>query len=444
MAEYGITATGFNQKTIDVIEEEFKELLKQFFGTSVDVSQLSPLWKMVQVPATEATNTWTLAELMFYNNFINTAEGGALDLLAEDLGLSRKSAISAEAILTIYKNNDDPVTVPINSVFETSEGIQFKTDTELTIIVGAKETTTGTVNSIAINAGIVGNVAPNTIILLSAAISGVDRCDNLLAADGGEERETDSSLRKRVRSYVRATWTDDAIRAAALNVEGVDGVKIIEAATSYNCLIVPKTVFDNDLKTAVEIAIEPVTCITVEYTVLEAESVGIVITADINIEITYDETSAESDAEVEIREYLQTLGIDSDVFRSKIIQAIMETVGINNAYNVLLFARPNNETHLYLTASGLTYNLDYSTGTDSASVIVKGTLAASPDHTFVKTTDYTIGTSPARVIFTGSGDLPDNDTDIYVTYTFPANAIGDIEINQDDIASFGSIDFTVI
>ena len=444
MVSYGITETGFNQKTIDVIEDEFKELLKQFFGSSVDVSQLSPLWKMIQVPATEITHMWTLTEYMFYNLFINTAEKSSLDLLAEDIGLKRKDAISASVELTIYKNTDNAVIVPKDSMFETAEGIQFKTIEEIEIATGDKTTTTGTVDAIAVIAGITGNVGVGTILYPSSTISGVDSCYNSYAADGGEEKETDVALRKRIRAYVRAVWTEPAIRSAALNVEGVEGVKIIEYATSYDCLIVPKTVFTNELKTNVEDAIEKVTCITVEYTVLEAESVGIKITANISITTTYDEISAEQDAEVEIREYLQGLGIDDDVFKARVIQAIMETVGIENVSNVVLVGKPVNEKHRYLTASGYTYNLNYSTGIDSVEVVVKGTIGGTPDQTFVKGTDYNFSVSPAQIIFTGTGNLPDNDTDFYVTYTFPANAIGDIEINQNNIAVFDSVDFTVI
>jgi len=440
---YGITTIGFNPKMLDVIEENFKELLVDYFGSNVDLSQLSPLWKTVQVVATEATLIWTQAEQLFYNNFIATAEGSALDLKLDDVGLERKPAIAAGVTLTIYKNTDNSVTVPQYSLFETTEGVQFFTDIEIQIAAGAKASTTGSVSATAAIAGIAGNVAQNTITTPTSTITGVDYCNNASIAEGGEEKETDSAARKRARDYVGAIWTAAAIRSAALNVSGVDGVKIIEFTTSYNCLIVPKTTFSAALQTSVEEAIEKVTAITVEFSVLESESVGLIIAADITIETTYDEISAEADAEVEVREYLQTLGIDDDVFKAKVTQAIMETAGILNVYNLVLLAKPINETHRYLTASGYTYNLDYSTGTDSASVIVKGTVGGTPDTTFTKTTDYTIGTSPARVIFTGTGDLPDNDTDFYVTYTYPANAIGDIEINQDDIAIFDSINFTV-
>jgi len=437
---YGINAVGYKIKPIDVLEDEMKEILTQFFGTSVDLSQQSVLWKMVQVPTTEISQLWLNAEQNYYNCFIQTAEGASLDLLGEDIAIIRKVAISSGVDLTIYKSTSSEVVVPAYSMFQTAEGVIFSTDEALVIPIGDPLTTTGTVHSTAIVAGIDGNVASGLILTPTNAISGVASSNNVDASEGGENVETDEEYRKRLIDYVRAVWTREAIRSAALNVVGVSGVKIIESAYAYTCLIVPTVVYTQDLEDLVDEAIEKVTPITVEYTIIEAEIVMLDLVSDVVLTSLYDEISAESDAGLEISEYITSLDIDDDVIKAKIIQAIMEVDGILNAYNLVMLGRPYKEGHEYQTGT-LTYDLNYTTG--NAVVEVTGTVGGNP-HTFVITTDYTFGTSPAQIIFTGTGDLPDNLTDFHTTYKYPANAIGDIEINQENVAKTGDIDFTVV
>jgi uncharacterized phage protein gp47/JayE len=436
--EYGVTDTGFNPKPIDVIEDEYKELLKQFFGSNVDLSQFSSLWKLMQVSAVEVSTIWLQAEQNYFNNFIQTAVGVSLDLLAEDIGLTRKEAISSVVELEIFKNTTSAVTVPAGSLFQTSENIIFATLLEITIPIGPIDTTTGTVNAEAIVAGIEGNVPANTIKFLTNVISGVASSDNALAAEGGIDIESDTALRKRLREFTRATWTAAAIRSAALNVEGVAGVKVIELATSYDLLVVPQTIFTAELKAEIEAAIEPVTPVTVEFTVIEAESVLIDVTADVELSGGLDETTAESQATTEIQEYLSTLDIDDDVIRSKVIQAIMEVINIENAYNVVLLGKPKDESHTFELGTDI-YPLDYSTGTVITEVT--GTLSGSP-HTFVETTDYVLLTSPARIDWSSAGDDPDDATDFFVDYEYPADSKGDIVINQTNIAKLDNVDFS--
>ncbi len=436
---YGITDTGFNPKPIDVIEDEYKELLKQFFGSNVDLSQFSSLWKLMQVSATETATIWLQSEQIYFSNFIQTATGISLDLLGEDIGLVRKQAISAVVELEIFKNTTNAVTVPEGSLFQTTENVIFTTLIEITIPAGAIDITTDLVNAEAIVAGIEGNVPANTIQFLTNVISGIASSDNALPAEGGIDVETDTAYRKRLRAFVRATWTAAAIRSAALNVEGVAGVKIIELATSYQCLIVPQTIFTSELQTEVENVIEPVTPVTVEFIVLEAETVLIDVTANVVLSGGLDETTAESQATTEIAEYLTTLDIDDDVIKSKVIQAIMKVIGIDNAYDVVLLGKPLEESHNFLTGTDI-YTLDYSTGNSITEVT--GTVGGSP-HTFTITTDYILLTSPARIDWSPAGTDPDDTTDFFVSYEYPADVKGDIVINQTNIATLDNVDFTV-
>lgn len=435
---YGITNTGFHPKPIDVLEEDAKEYLQQLFGSNVDLTQQSPLWRLTQVQLVEVSKGWLVSEANFYNNYIQTAEGVGLELLGEDLGLEIKEAVASVVELTIYKNSSASVTVPIGSLFQTLNGIIFATDIEITIPSGDPSTTTGLVMATCVVAGLNGNVSASTIIIPSNPITGVDSSTNLNTSYGGKDRETYTEYRKRLRSYVRSTWTASAIRSAALNVDGVSGVKIIEYTTSYDCLIAPQTSFTPELQTLIEIAIEKVTPVTVEYNVIESESVGIKIYANIILTTLLDIETARTLISTEISEYIASLGIDGDVYKSKIIQAILAVEGVLNIYNVELYGVPINEKHTYTTGT-LSYALNYATGNGIDSIVGK---LSGVDHTFVDSVDYNFSTSPATITWTGTGDLPDDLTEFKVTYQFPANAIGDIEIRQENIAVFSRIDLT--
>jgi uncharacterized phage protein gp47/JayE len=439
MSEYGITETGYVPKTIDVLETDAEELLVQQFGSNVDLSQQSPLWRLEQASLIEIALLWLNSEQIFYNLFVETAEGISLDFIGNGYGLNRHAAVAAEVSLDIYKSGSSAVVVPQYSQFQTSEGVVFSTDAEILIPAGDPASTFGTVLASAVVPGVSGIVAAGTITTPVYTISGIESSDNPAPSYGGEDAETDTEYRSRLRDYTSAVWTRNAIRSAALAVDGVASVKIIEGTTDYTCLVAAQTSYTQELEDAVSAAIGDETAITVEYTVEEAEQVAIDVTADVVLTSLYDESAAETDAQLEISSYIATLDIDDDVILAKIMHAIMSLSGIQNAYNLVLSGRVLSERHTYSTGT-LIYTLDYP---DGSSVIgVKGTFGGS-EHTFVEGVDYVFNTSPAEIEWLGA-DLPDDATEFFTSYYIPPNAIGDIEINEVNVATAGNVDFTEV
>ena len=430
---FGITDTGFNPKPIDILESDAKALLKQYFGDNVDLTQQSPLWRLIQVGLVEISQLWTTAEADFYSCYMQTGIGVALDLLGGDIGLTRKVAVASAVELTITKNTTQAVTVPAGSLFQTVDGIIFATNDEITIASGDPASHTGTVESTCTTEGLNGNVGQNTITVITNVISGVESVNNSSPALGGKDQEIDIDYRKRLMEYVRSTWTAESIRSSALNVDGVAGVKILEHDYSYDCLVVPTGLWTTDLENAISVAIEKVTPITVEYNVLEAETVGIVITAHCLLDPLFDLSSANAQASVKVASYISGLGINENVVLAKVIQSIMDVEGITNLYTIVMHGTATAEKHTFHTGTTV-YNLNYTTNGDIDSIT--GTVSGNP-HTFVHLTDYSYDYS-GHITWLGATE-PDDDTVFAVTYTVPADVLGDVEILTQCVARLNSL-----
>jgi uncharacterized phage protein gp47/JayE len=437
--DYGITKFGYKVKPLDVIEDDLKDELRDKLGSNVDLEQTSPLWRNTQAISTQLSILWVKNQEQFYNSFINTAEGAALDLAGISLALERKDALPAEVELTIIKNTSDEVTVPKRSHFQTTEGIMFYTEIEITIPAGDPLTTKGTVNSICTKAGIIGNVGSNSITIPTQTILGIDSSDNILPSVGGVDEESDIDYKRRIGNVVKATYTPEVIRRTALNVEGVSGASIKERDYDYDVLIAPTSFFDAELKTDVENAVSNYNPITVEFFVLESTTVVINVYADVTLKSGYTEDSTESEISLLISNYISNLRTGDPVLKNKIIGLIMSYIGIDNLTDITLEGIVDTEA------------ITFSTGTDEYELLydpitsveeVTGIVGASP-YTFVETTDYNVLSSPARIDWSPAGTNPDNGTDFDVKYEIPEDSNGDIQILGESVAKFGLLDLTL-
>src|SRR6266487_4723256 len=107
MTDFGATAEGFNIKGLDVILGESMKRATQMFGSNVDLTQTSPLRKILEVAAAEDAELWKRMEDLYYSNFVSTAVGDSLDTLGEDLGLKREQSF-AQGEVTFKINNPIP------------------------------------------------------------------------------------------------------------------------------------------------------------------------------------------------------------------------------------------------------------------------------------------------------------------------------------------------
>lgn len=162
--------------------------------------------------------------------FPDTATVEYLDRLAIMYNLPRKSAEFAEG--TIQFSGTPGTVIPAGTLLQDDNGQEYATVSEVTVAGD------GTVNADiqAQEAGAQGNTTDSTLDLVSP-LAGVDTEANIITAlNGGQDRETDESLRARILQRLRnapASGNAADYRRWARSVEGVSKVWVLDAV-AYN------------------------------------------------------------------------------------------------------------------------------------------------------------------------------------------------------------------
>lgn len=170
---------------------------------------------------------------------LDNAEGEDLDRLVADRfspTIVRRQASPSVVPLSFSRSAGllPAVSYPAGTRFETLNGISF----ELTSPLNMPALSTGpiAVPAQSLSTGTGTNVAAGTISQFASPPSDPDlQVTNLEPASGGDETETDASLRKRARAFysVVRRGTKAAIEFGALTVSGVRSVNAIEEVDGF-------------------------------------------------------------------------------------------------------------------------------------------------------------------------------------------------------------------
>ena len=161
-----------------------------------------------------------------------TSTGADLDSWVADFGLVRLPAVAATGSATFSRfTPTNAALLPVGTQIKTADALlAFEVTQDATnatwsatlngYLIPAGQASV-TVPVVAEVAGSSGNVQANTIMLISAAISGVDTVTNALALTNGIDAETDVALRARFQNYIntRAEATPVAVGYAVQSVQ---------------------------------------------------------------------------------------------------------------------------------------------------------------------------------------------------------------------------------
>lgn len=242
MTDYGITSIGFNKKTLDILKTEFEENLKSedAFGESIDFSEQDPLFQFSMPVLYLVSELWEVAENVFYSASPKSAEGNLLSNTGKYIGIARKQASRASGSIRII--GDAETSLDAGFRITTESGIAFETLEDA--VIGAE----GYVDTsiIAVNTGISGNVAQNTITVISNPMIGVTSVTNPQATSGGQNAESDTEFRVRydASTAISSGSTIDAIKANLLTLTGVEDVTITENETDIELNGIPPHSFE--------------------------------------------------------------------------------------------------------------------------------------------------------------------------------------------------------
>ena len=171
--------------------------------TGLDVSNSCDLAVRLYAVAAQVHALYLQADWVVRQAFPQTATGEQLELHGALRGVERKGAVPAQGTLRFTADTplDQPRTIPQGTVCLTSGLVRFATTQEAALEAGA---TYVDVPAQALEAGTAGNVAADTIQIMSVAPVGVRSCTNPKPFSGGSDAESDDDLRARILStYLR-------------------------------------------------------------------------------------------------------------------------------------------------------------------------------------------------------------------------------------------------
>jgi len=146
----------------------------------------------------------------------------------------RKDAVKSGGSVVFSRNVADPsvIDIPIGTIVETTDGVQFETTENATIAASATDSAATAIRALV--AGTSGDVPAHTITNMVTDVAGVDAVDNSADTGDGRDRESDTDLQVRFRKFVTnlAKTTKYGLEAGAEQVQGVYQAKIVEHPTT--------------------------------------------------------------------------------------------------------------------------------------------------------------------------------------------------------------------
>jgi hypothetical protein len=139
--------------------------------------------------------------------FIDTATGKSLDLVVAILGVRRKTAEYAEALVTFFRDpdaGDGNITIPENVLMSTAKGEATFVSSQLRTLQRGQVRIDVPARATDASKGPAGLVAPGAINTLVVPITGITRITNFDESTLGENDETDEELRARSKEVLRS------------------------------------------------------------------------------------------------------------------------------------------------------------------------------------------------------------------------------------------------
>ncbi|WP_217560551.1 baseplate J/gp47 family protein [Streptomyces sp. GbtcB6] len=230
MTDFGVTPGGFVLKPVDAILAESFDRARQVFP-GADLTSTSALRKILETAAAEDGEVWKRLEDLYYQNFVSTAVGDALDLLGEDIGLERARLFSSGTVSVSVVNPAEGRTyvLPEGAILVTADRPARAFGTVAPVMLDSR-VPTADVGVVAFEPGPAGDVGIGAIGGIDPTYASVYLADlgtarlevaNRAPLKGGTGMEADESYRGRLLGFARNLWTVESVAQAALGVSGV-------------------------------------------------------------------------------------------------------------------------------------------------------------------------------------------------------------------------------
>lgn len=169
-----------------------------------------------------------------YNSIsIDDATGNDIDRLVSRYGILRNNAMNVYGVATFYVTNanDTDILIPQGTIISTKidtngDVIEFETINDATLYTGELAVD---VDIVSVEAGYI-SLSPNTLVVMSTPINGIEGVKNQSSIIGGKDEESDEEFRNRISDalYNYGTATNSSLSSALLNLNTVDSISILD------------------------------------------------------------------------------------------------------------------------------------------------------------------------------------------------------------------------
>ena len=310
---------------------KYKEL------TGCDCFDASDISIKIKLLAGELFNLQSSIRWLDNQLFPQTASGDRLDRHAEMRGLVRKKATAAHGTLTFSLENPAESTIVISggTVFSTAgkNPIRFVTDKTTSIGTGLK---TVSVTATAITKGASGNVAPDTICVMTTNVNSLLSVTNKASFSGGTDIEDDESLRRRIMEDIKtpSTGTNKAYyKRLAQSVDGVYSANVVSRARgngTVDIYIAAKgAAIDSKYVSEVQALVNEARELNVDVLVSAASTVRVPVSLTMSEKSGYDFDEVCANVNEKIKEYFASLQVGQSVYVSSLGNAIAGAQGVD-------------------------------------------------------------------------------------------------------------------
>lgn len=327
--------------------EEVHGLMRMIMPRDLDMSQGGHAYNLTMPTALAIAELceFVLPEVIKLI-FPETSYGQFVDAHARVKGMTRRAARAASGKITITGQNN--AVIPEGSLFSTASingapSVEYKTMDE------AKIPSTGsvTVDVVCTQAGVIGNTATGTIVLVASRLTGVTGVTNEEPLTGGTEEESDESLIARIVEFNKSQGESYAGTASdykrwAMSVDGVGSATIVPAQDTSGLVTIIVTDANGDpatedLRESVYNYImnpdnpnERLAPVNALLQVSSPESLKICVKATVELSdgATLDDVKAAYVAQLEL--YMSTARDDGEVKYSRIAAILASVEGVSD------------------------------------------------------------------------------------------------------------------
>lgn len=349
-----VSETSIPQKTFSDFVSALEEAWGVFSQNPGSLASGDPLLGIFQAASSQLTFVESLAAWIAAFARSTTSSGNALDSWMSQFSFSRLPAVAAISNTVLLSRSTpavQPYPIPLGSVFQTSQGIQYALVADSTqtayqsggsgsylMPLGASSIQ---VTVQALVAGESSNIAANTLNQLVTQITGVQTVNNPFAITSGSAAESDSAFRSRFVLFIQGLR--QGVKALISNaIAGVQaGLQFvivpnetIAGTTQYGYFYASIWPYTDALQAQVYEAVANAVADGIQFNIYSAVQVTAAIVVTIEVENGYLSSTVQTAVQAALANYVNGLVLGQPLYWSYLFDVIYAVPGVLNALNL--------------------------------------------------------------------------------------------------------------